>query len=58
MMKNRDDKALKKFKDEIARVFNADGLWSCEYCYWIDTDERICKICHMISETLKREGIT
>lgn len=57
-MKNRDDKALKKFKDEIARVFNADGLWSCEYCYWIDTDERICKICHMISETLKREGIT
>ena len=55
MIKVYDDNAFQNFKDEIARVFNANGLWSCEYCYWIDTDDRICKICHIISEALKEE---
>ena len=51
----KDDKAFIEFKNEIARVFNEDTLWSCEYCYWVDADDRICEICHVISEALKRD---
>ena len=40
------------FKDMLAQVFNRDGLWSCEFCYWIDCDEKICTICERLRDDL------
>lgn len=45
----KDDKLFKRFKDRIARVFNRDGLWSCESCFWLDVDDKICMLCDRIS---------
>jgi len=42
IVKYRDDKAYREFKNKLSRVFNDADLWSCESCHWADKDDMIC----------------
>jgi len=52
---------FEEFLEQLGHIFNGDSLWSCEYCRWLDCDERICKICADMIRAVTREekkGVT
>jgi len=43
------------FLDILLATFGQEPeLWSCEYCYWLDCDERICKVCNELQKILEK----
>jgi len=47
---------IRSFDKAISKVFNANGDWSCEFCFWIDCDQRICDGCAALREALNKAG--
>ncbi len=51
-MKNED---IERIQKKIAMIFNKSGLWSCEFCYYIDVSDGVCKICNRLMSILASE---
>jgi len=57
---NSDDKKggesmqtdFEKFEALLSYAFNSQGIWSCEFCYWLDADDRICEVCRTLRALL------
>ena len=43
---------FENFETLLSYAFNSQGLWSCEFCYWVDTDDRICEVCRALRTLL------
>jgi len=46
---------FEKFIKMAGYLFNRDGLWSCEFCLWLDCDQRICEVCKALAAKLQAE---